>query len=193
MKIEHKTFILAFFKSLKKPALNVLFIFLAWVATFILSVIAKLIFGEASDSIMKYNPIINGFIHGDPSHLATNLGLIFVFLIPEINQRFNFPKIFLITLIISVIYLPISFLFGIPAVGISGTLHFMLSRVCLNKFNIPLYIFFAIIIFPEIINIFNTSDETAHSVHIIGSVLGFISLHLKNTDLNKYKLVQMIS
>ena len=107
MKIEHKTFILAFFKSLKKPALNVLFIFLAWVATFILSVIAKLIFGEASDSIMKYNPIINGFIHGDPSHLAMNLGLIFVFLIPEINQRFNFPKIFLITLIISVIYLPI--------------------------------------------------------------------------------------
>jgi membrane associated rhomboid family serine protease len=188
-----KNLITTFFKRLKKPALNVLFIFLAWAATFILSVIAKLVFGEVSDSIMKYNPIINGFIHGDPSHLAMNLGLIFVFLIPEINQRFNFPKIFLITLIISVIYLPISFLFGIPAVGISGTLYFMLSRACLNKRNIFLYIFFVIMISPEIINIFNTSDGTAHTVHIIGSVLGFISLHLKNTNLNKYKLVQIIS
>jgi hypothetical protein len=193
MKIELKIFILAFFKSLKKPALTTLFIFLAWAATFILSVIAKLIFGEASDSIMNYNPIINGFIHGDPSHLATNIGLIFVFLIPEINQRFNFPKIFFITLIISVIYLPISVLIGMPAVGISGTLYFMLSRACLNKRNILLYIFFAIMISPEIINILNTSDGSAHVVHIIGSVLGFISLHLKNTNLNKYKLVQMIS
>lgn len=193
MKIELKTFILAFLKRLKKPALNVLFIFLAWAATFILSVIAKLIFGEASDSIMNYNPIINGFIHGDPSHLATNLGLIFLFLIPEINQRFNFPKIFLITLIISVIYLPISFLFGIPAVGISGTLYFMLSRACLNKRNIFLYIFFVIMISPEIINILNTSDGAAHIVHIIGSVLGFISLHLENTKFYRYKLVQIIT
>jgi hypothetical protein len=193
MKIELKTFIFEFLKRLKKPALNVLFIFLAWVATFILSVIAKLIFGEASDSIMNYNPIINGFIHGDPSHLATNLGLIFLFLIPEINQRFNFPKIFLITLIISVIYLPISFLFGIPAVGISGTLYFMLSRACLNKRNILLYIFFVIMISPEIINILNTSDGAAHIVHIIGSVLGFISLHLENTKFYRYKLVQIIT
>jgi hypothetical protein len=193
MKIEHKTFILAFFKSLKKPALTTLFIFLAWAATFILSVIAKLIFGEASDSIMNYNPIINGFIHGDPSHLATNIGLIFVFLIPEINQRFNFPKIFFITLIISVIYLPISVLIGMPAVGISGTLYFMLSRACLNKRNILLYIFFAIMISPEIINILNTSDGSAHVVHIIGSVLGFISLHLKNTKFYRYKLTQIIT
>jgi hypothetical protein len=56
--MQDKTFILAFFKRLKKPALNVLFMFLAWAATFILSVIAKLFFGEASDSIMNYNPII---------------------------------------------------------------------------------------------------------------------------------------
>lgn len=87
MKSELKAFIIGFFNRLKKPALIVLFIFLAWVATFILSVIAKLIFGEASESIMNYNPIINGFIHGDPSHLATNLGLIFLFLIHEINQK----------------------------------------------------------------------------------------------------------
>ena len=191
--MQDKTFILAFFKRLKKPALNVLFIFLAWAATFILSVIAKLIFGEASDSIMNYNPIINGFIHGDPSHLAMNLGLIFVFLIPEINQRFNFPKIFLITLIISVIYFPVALLTGMAAVGLSGTLYFMISRACLNKRNILLYIFFAIMISPEIINIFNTSDDTAHMVHIIGATLGFISLFIRRYKGLPDKIASIIS
>lgn len=167
--------------------------FLAWAATFILSVIAKLIFGEASDSIMNYNPIINGFIHGDPSHLATNLGLIFVFLIPEINQRFNFPKIFLITLIISVIYFPVALLTGVAAVGLSGTLYFMLSRAFLNKRNILLYIFFAIMISPEIINIFNTSDDTAHMVHIIGATLGFISLFIRRYKVLPDKIASIIS
>ena len=108
-----------FFKKLKNPTLNVLFIFLAWVLSFGLCVIAKVIFGEASDILMNYNPFVNGFIHGDMSHLGMNLLLMFVFLIPEINQRYDFTKIFFITIIISLIYFPISLSVGTPAVGIS--------------------------------------------------------------------------
>ncbi len=193
MKVEIKRTILEFLPKLKNPMLLVILIFLSWISAFIISVIAKLIFGDLSDNIINYNPFINGFLHADWSHLMCNLSLIFIFLLPSINQHITFYKVYFITLIISLIYFPISLLLASPAIGISGTLYFMLSRVCLNKFNIPLYLFFAIIILPEIVNIFNTLDGTAHSVHIIGAVLGFISLHLKNTDLYKYKLVQIIS
>jgi len=168
--------ITTFFKKLKNPALNVLFIFLAWISSFILCVIAKMIFGDASDSLMYYNPLVNGFIHGDISHLLMNLGLMFIFLIPEINQRYDFAKIFFITLIISIAYFPIALLVGAPAIGISGTMYFMLSRAFLSRKNIFLYIFFAIMIAPEIIGFSNTSDGTAHMVHLIGAALGFISL-----------------
>ena len=89
-----------FFKKLKNPALNVLFIFLAWISSFALCVIAKVILGDASDNIMNYNPFVNGFIHGDLSHLGMNLLLMFVFLIPEINQKYSFRNLFFITLII---------------------------------------------------------------------------------------------
>jgi membrane associated rhomboid family serine protease len=181
-----------FFKKLKNPALSVLFIFLAWISAFVLSVIAKVIFGDASDSLMNYNPFVNGFIHGDMSHLGMNLLLIFAFLIPEINQKYDFIKIFFITLIISLIYFPISLAVGIPAVGISGTLYFMLSRACLSKKNIFLYIFFAIMIVPEVISFSNVSDGTAHMVHIIGALLGFISLKAERCKFLPVKVVEYI-
>ena len=163
-------------KKMKSPGLNVLFIFLAWVFTFILCVIAKLILGDSSDSLMNYNPLFNGFIHGSFSHLGMNLLMMFVFLIPSINQGYDFKQIFFITIIISVIYFPISLAVGIPAVGVSGTLYFMISRACLNKKSILLYIFFGILILPEISNFSVTSDGTAHGVHLIGAALGFLSL-----------------
>ena len=182
-----------FFKKLKTPSLNVLFIFLAWVSSFVLCVIAKAIFGDASDNLMNYNPFVNGFIHGDISHLGMNLGLMFIFLIPDINQRYDFTKIFFITLIISIIYFPIALSVGIPAVGISGTLYFMLSRVCLNKKSIPLYIFFGIMIIPELTKFTNMTDGTAHMVHIIGALLGLLSLKVEKYNFLPAKVVQYIS
>jgi membrane associated rhomboid family serine protease len=182
-----------FFKKLKNPSLNVLFIFLAWISSFVLCVIAKVIFGDSSDSLMNYNPFVNGFIHGDISHLAMNLGLIFIFLIPEINQRYDFVKIFFITLIISIAYFPIALLVGIPAVGISGTLYFMLSRVCFSKKNIFLYIFFSIMIVPELISFANVSDGTAHMVHIIGASLGFLSLKVEKYNFLPARVTEYIS
>jgi hypothetical protein len=82
---------------------------------------------------------------------------------------------------------------GIPAVGISGTMYFMMTRVCLNKKNIFLYIFFGIMFGYEMTNFNVLSDGTAHIVHIFGSVLGFISLHLKSTTFYRYKFAQIIS
>jgi membrane associated rhomboid family serine protease len=99
---------------------------------------------------MNYNPIINGFIHAGPSHLFMNLGLIFVFLIPQINQQYNFTQLFLITLLISLAYFPISLAAGTPAVGISGTIYFMMARACLNKKNRLLFVFFALMFGYEI-------------------------------------------
>lgn len=181
-----------FFKKLKNPALSVLFIFLAWISVFILCVIAKVIFGNASDSLMNYNPLVNGFIHGDMSHLLMNLLLMFVFLIPDINQKYDFRKIFFITLVISVIYFPLSLAIGIPAVGVSGTLYFMLSRACLNKKNVLLYIFFGIMIIPELVSFANVSDGTAHMVHIIGAALGFLSLKAERYNFLPTKLAQYV-
>lgn len=188
-----KNLIPIFFKNLKKPALNVLFIFLAWFATLIISVIVKLIFGDLSDNIMNFNPFINGFIHAGWSHLIWNLSLIFIFLVPTVNQHYTFYSLYFITLFISLVYFPISLLMGIPAVGISGTMYFMMTRVCLNKKNIFLYIFFGIMFGYEMTNFNVLSDGTAHIVHIFGSVLGFISLHLKSTTFYRYKFAQIIS
>ena len=193
MKIELKPDLLEFLKKLKNPALNVLFIFLAWVFTFILSIIAKLIFGDDSDDLMNYNPIINGFIHSSPSHLLYNLGLGFVCFIPQVNQHYNFTKIFFITLIISLAYFPISLVVGLPAIGVSGTMYFMMTRIFLNKKNKILYSIFAIIIGYEIANYTVISDGIAHNVHIIGAVLGFISLKISTYTGKFHKIASIIS
>ena len=184
--------ITTFFKKLKNPALNVLFIFLAWISSFVLCVIAKMIFGDASDSLMYYNPLVNGFIHGDMAHIGINLILMFAFLIPDINQKYSFSNIFFITLTIALIYFPVALALSIPAIGISGTLYFMLSRVCLSKKNIFLYIFFAIMIAPEIKSFADVSDGTAHMVHLIGAALGFISLKLEKYSLLPTKVTEYV-
>lgn len=191
MKIE--IIVLGFLMKLKNPILLTLLVFLSWIAVFIISVIAKLIFGDLSDNIMNFNPFINGFIHAGWSHLIWNLSLIFIFLVPTINQHYTFYNLYFITLFISIVYFPISLLMGIPAVGISGTMYFMMTRVCLNKKNIFLYIFFGIMFGYEMTNFNVLLDGTAHIVHIFGSVLGFISLHLKSTTFYRYKFAQIIS
>ena len=181
------------FSKLKNPAKLTLFIFLAFLASFIVSVIAKLIFAEASDSIMNYNPVLNGFIHGDPSHLINNLILMFIFLTFTVNQNFDPMKIFIITFSISLLYLPLALVFSSPAVGISGTLYFMITRACLNKRNIPLYIFYGIIMSYEITHAFNFEDGTAHAVHIIGAILGYLSLNVTKYTFLPKKLSESIA
>jgi hypothetical protein len=191
--VKIKRSVFEFLRNVNNPILLVLLIFLSWISVFIISVIAKVIFGDMSDAIMNYNPLVNGFIHGDWSHLMWNLGLIFIFLLPAINQQYTFTQVYFITLIISLIYFPIALLIALPAVGISGTMYFMMTRACLYKKNVILYTFFTIMFGSEIANCRVVSDGSAHSVHIIGSVLGFISLHIKGNTFNKYKLVQQVS
>lgn len=161
---------------LKRPFINTTLMLAAWLSVFALSVVAKLIFGPASDDLMNYNPIFNGFIHGDASHLCVNLGLMFLTLIPNVNQGYLFPKIVYITILISFLYVPFSIIIGLPAVGISGTLYFFMTRVCLSQRRIELFILFAILLVPELIDLNNTHDGTAHIVHVLGSLLACLSL-----------------
>lgn len=164
---------------LKTPATLTFLTIVGFFVAFFFSVIAKLIFGDSSDALMNYNPIFNGFIHADPTHLIFNLGVLFPLLLFKINQHIKISEFLFITFVISIISLPFSLAQGIPAVGISGTLFFLLSRACLNKRNWFLYIFFAITFGFELLNFSNSSDGMAHYVHVIGSVLGFISLKLQ--------------
>lgn len=177
------------FLKIKIAAMNVILIFAAWLVAFILCVIAKVIFDDASDNLMNFNPFVNGFIHADISHLLMNLGLLFVFFLPKVNQAYRFKKIFVITTLISFCYLPVSLATGIPAVGVSGTLYFMMSRACLNRRNLLLYLLFLIVTVPELIQFLNFHDGNAHIVHIIGALLGLLSLWEKKVDYTFIRLL----
>ena len=165
--------------NIKKSSLITLFVLVGFIATFIISVFANLIFGSISPVLMNYNPLLNGFIHADPGHLLYNLFMLFVFMLFPINQGYGYKDFYIVTLIISLIAFPISVLAGLPAVGISGTLYFMMSRSCVNSKSIFLYIFLGGSILYEFVNVFETSDGIAHYVHVIGAVLGYLSLKEK--------------
>lgn len=170
------------FQILKNPVKLTALTLLGFFVSFFIAVIAKLVFGESSDSIMNYNPILNGFIHADPSHLIFNLCVLLPLLIFKINNQITPRQFVIVTICISLLASPFSVAYGVPAVGISGTLFFLLSRVCLVKKNWFLWIFFAITFGFEFLNFFNTEDGMAHYVHVIGAVLGFLSLKIEQLE-----------
>lgn len=173
------------FQYFKNPVRLTILTFVGFFVSFFFSVIAKLIFGDSSDALMNYNPVFNGFIHADPTHLIFNLCVLFPLLLFKVNQNIRIKEFLLVTFAISVVSLPISLVHGTPAVGISGTLFFLLSRACLSKKNWFLYTFFAITFGFEFINFLNTSDGMAHYVHVIGSVLGVLSIKHKRFHIGK--------
>lgn len=163
-------------KKIKKSLLINLFVVAGFVATFIMSIFANLIFGDLSDEIMNYNPAVNGFIHADPSHLAYNLIMLFGVMLFAVNQSYTFKEFYKITLIISLISFPMYFFTGIPAIGISGTLYFMMTRACVNSKSIIIYILLGGGILYEFFHVMEIKDGVAHYVHVIGCILGYISL-----------------
>lgn len=162
--------------NLKNSSILTLFVIGGFLASFFFWIIAKVIFAGASDVLMLYNPVFNGFLHAGLPHLIGNLVFIFVLLLFNVNQGYTIKSFYVVTFIISLLSLPFAIALGVPAIGISGTIFFLMSRACLNKRNWFLYIFFAVIFFSELSNFFNTSDGMAHFVHVIGGCLGFASL-----------------
>jgi membrane associated rhomboid family serine protease len=162
------------------------------VAAFIIFVIQYMIFGEYARKFLLMQPMLNGFLHVDFWHLTFNVFILFLLLLPDINDHYRFKNIFFITLIISLSYLPFT-LFGIaePAVGLSGTVYFLMTRWLLSwsYFKTGLSLL-AIICLGEL-NPINEKDQVAHGVHLLGVAIAILTLRrkkikqLKHSSFNK--------
>lgn len=152
------------------------------IAAFIILGIQIAIFGNSSANILMMDPFISGFLHTGISHFGWNIAIVFLALLSSVNTTYNITKVFWVTFILSLLYLPVSIL-GItpPAVGISGTCYFLLARYFFSwkkhrKIGYGIIIF---LVFCEVITLGDLSDRVAHGVHILGAVLGYISLKTK--------------
>ena len=100
-------------KSIKITAIA----FIMCVAAFMLHVIQICLIPE---EIVLMNPLISGFLHQGVEHLSLNMIVMFIGMLHPINRGFSWRSIFIITTIISLIYLPIAIL-GITSfvIGVS--------------------------------------------------------------------------
>ena len=153
-------------------------ILLCGAATFFIF-IQVVIFGSNSSNLIMMNPLLSGYLHLSMSHFLLNMGILLVALLPNINKNYSPLKIFYITTIISLLYLPIEAL-GLTqvAIGISGTCYFLISRCLLGlKERRALGVLgIGLLAFIEIGGFFGSPSGAAHGVHLIGMALGFISL-----------------
>ncbi len=165
-------------------------VILCTLASFCLFGIQLQIFGQFAANFILMEPIINGFLHTGFSHFAYNITGFFLLLLPLVNQPYEIRKIFKITFFISLIYLPIALL-GIyqPAIGLSGTVYFLLTRWLLSwekqRFGL---IILGFIIIGEASQLFQP-DNIAHGVHLIGVSLGYVSLNEKH---RKYNMISWL-
>jgi len=152
------------------------------IAAFIVLGIQMAIFGNDKANILMFNPFISGFLHAGIGHFGWNIAMVFLTLLSSVNSSYNIVKIFWVTFLLSLLYLPISILgVTLPAVGISGTCYFLLARYFFSwekhkKIGYGIILF---LVFCEVITITDISDKVAHGVHIMGAVLGYISLKTK--------------
>lgn len=154
-------------------------IVLACFASFMIHCMQMAILGDDAGNLSMSNPFISGFLHSTINHFITNMVILFLLLLPEVNRDYDFHKILWVTTILSFLYLPITIL-GItqPAIGISGTWFFLSSRYFLTWKRNPTIgkTIFWILLTAEIFGLTLPSDGVAHFMHILGSVLGYLSL-----------------
>lgn len=140
------------------------------------------IFGNVPYILM--NPFLKGYLHLSISHFSLNVLMLFVTLLAGVNRSYGFKNIYIITLLIFLIHLPLE-MTGISqtALGLSGTCYFLLSRYFFSwKERSLLGVFIiGILALLELGASINMRDEgTAHSVHIIGIVLGYLSIRYQH-------------
>lgn len=154
-------------------------IVLCCLASFMIHCMQMAILGDGAGNLSMSNPFISGFLHSNVNHFITNIVILFLFLLPEVNWSYDFSKILWVTTILSFLYLPISIM-GItqPAIGISGTWFFLSSRYFLTWSKNPVIgkTIFWVLLTAEIYGLTLPSDGVAHIMHILGSVLGYLSL-----------------
>jgi hypothetical protein len=148
------------------------------VAICIAATILMLISGGGQLVIM--NPFIKGYLHLGLEHFSINMIILFLALLSPINESYDFKKIYKVTVVISLIYLPFEIGgFSETALGLSGTCYFLLSRYFFSwKERGPLgMLIITILALLELGASVNTSiDKTAHFVHVLGIALGYLSL-----------------
>lgn len=143
--------------------------------SFPLLVLSYLLIGDSTDILFKIPPI-NVFLHSDITHALSNIILISLLIIPSINN-YGIKSIILISSIISIIYIPFLFFGGGSVIGISGFCFYLISRFLFTrkKYATLFIILGCFILLMEIIQIKNP-DGISHGVHIIGYILGLLSI-----------------
>ena len=167
--------------NLKFAAKTTFIILLMCATSTLLTFIQLTLFGIEYSDLLMMNPLTSGYLHLSVVHLASNAIILFIALCSDINKEYNALKIFYITIIIEIVYLPIEIINSSQiAIGISGTGYFLVSRYFFNwkeKFLLGVCIVL-LLMMVEFNGMFSTSgtDDSAHVVHLIGIVFGFISL-----------------
>jgi len=155
------------------------------IAAFIISVIMYMIWEDYTEKIFILEPVLSGFLHTDFWHLSGNIFILFLLLLPDINENYRFKNIFLITLIISLAYLPFTFL-GIAeeAVGLSGTVYFLMTRWLLSWSYFKIGILLLMIICLGELVLLNDKDQIAHGVHLLGIGMAFLSVIMSKNQIS---------
>ena len=168
-------------KILKQPIYTTAASILIAIVFFFIYIILSNVMSDNCINYIITIPLISGYLHVSLTHFFYNFVALFLFLLPTINNGYNYQDIYFITLMLSLLYLPFVILgFCEPAVGISGTCFFLLSRYLMsfNKIQFSL-LFLSILIFLELYSI-EPNDGVAHIVHFLGILTGCISIKRKS-------------
>jgi hypothetical protein len=181
------------FSNLKFAAKTTAITLLACGASTLLIFIELGIFGVDYSDLLTMNPLTSGYLHLGIVHLVSNAIILFLALCSDINRNYNALRIFYVTVLIELVYLPAE-LAGISeiAIGMSGTCYFLVSRYFLTWKEKPwmgICIVF-LIVMTELNEMLSKSstDNSAHMVHIIGVVFAYFSIHLTGEKLTQIKL-----
>lgn len=171
------------FSNLKFAVKTTAITILACGASTLLTFIGLGLFGIDYSDLLTMNPLTSGYLHLGIVHLISNTIILFLALCSDINKEYNAVRVFYITVLIELFYLPAE-IAGISeiAIGMSGTCYFLVSRYFFTwkeKPWIGICIVF-LIAGTEIEGMLSatSSDDSAHMVHIIGIMFAYFSLVL---------------
>ena len=142
----------------------------------IISVGFILIWGDDGLNWLGHFPLTKGFLHADFEHFYSNILIISILLLFPINRNYDFKKLFFITAILSTIGLFFDVLWDEPAIGISGTLTFLLARVCWSPRKWWGYALFFLLIYHDLNQVMDFSDDLSQHNHVIGGLIGILSM-----------------
>jgi membrane associated rhomboid family serine protease len=126
--------------------------------------------------ILFYNPFVSAFVHADFTHLAYNMWLLFLCLIPVIHQEFEPKKIIVVASILSCLFFPlIIFQLSLPVIGLSMFAYFLIARIVLSRKKYWVYLALFLTLLIGEMTLIQSDDGTAHLAHFFGAIMGAIS------------------